>query len=179
MRAGPRPGWEAWQQRQSPQEGWVSTGAVGGEGAAGCWDRQGPGVSGPAGLQEGAGCGERCWAAAGHGRCRGGCQRWLGGAGRSHGGSGVCRWPLLATGNRTEPLTQGARRWGPGLPLLLLLLQGRGPRAPATAPDTLPIAVVGQQPPPVGGWLTGPMGLKGCWVMAPLVTASWKEGSRR
>lgn len=177
MRAGPRPRWKAWRQEQSSQGGWVSTGAVGGEGAAECWGRQGPGGSRPAGILEDAGCGGRGWAAAGHGRCRGGCSGWLGGAGRSHGGSGGCRWPLLATGNRTEPLTQGARRWGPGLPLQLL--QDRGLGASATAPDTLPVAVVGQLPLHVGGWLTGPMGLKGSWVMAPLVTASWKEGSRR
>lgn len=59
------------QQGQSPQEGWVSTGAVG-EGAAGCGDRQGAGGTGPAGLQEGAGCGGQAWAAAGHGGSRGG-----------------------------------------------------------------------------------------------------------
>lgn len=87
-RVGPRPRWEARQQGESPREGWVSTGAVGGEGATGCRGWQGPGVSG---LQEGAGCGEQGWAAAGRGGCCGVRGGQLGDAGQSRGGRGACR----------------------------------------------------------------------------------------
>lgn len=45
----------------------MSTGAVGGEAAAGCGGGQGPGVRGHAGLQEGAGCVGQGWAACGQG----------------------------------------------------------------------------------------------------------------
>lgn len=73
--------------------------------------------------------------------------------------------------NRAEPLPQGAGRWGLGLPLLLLQDGGQG------APDTALLAVVGQLPAHLGGWPAGPVGSRGRWVTAPLVTASWKEGS--
>lgn len=165
------------QQGQSPGEGWVSTRAVG-EGATGRWGRQGAGGGGPAGLREGASC--RAWgrAAAGHGRCRGGRDGGLGGqlggVGQLPGGRSGCRWPLPGPWTGAEPLPQGAGRRGLGLPLLL---QAGGLGALTAAADTPPVAVVGQLPAHLWRQPTGPLGAKGRWVMAPLVTASWKEGS--
>lgn len=144
-------------------EGWVSTGAVGGEGAIGSGGGQGPSRSGPAGLQEGAGGGGQGRAAAGRGVCRGGCGGRLGGAGWLYGGSRGGRHPLLGPLGRVEPLPQGAGSWGLGLPpLLLLLLQERGLGAPATAADTPPVAVVGQLPACLGERPTGPVGSRCC-----------------
>lgn len=91
-----------------------------------------------------------------------------------HGGSSRCRWPLPGPWDGAESLPQGVGRWGLGL---LLLLQDGGLGAPAAAADTPPVAVVGPLPAHLWGQPIGPVGLKGRWVMAPLVTAPWKEGS--
>lgn len=154
----------------------MSTGGVG-EGTAGCWGGQGAGGTGHAGLQEGAGCGGWGGAAAGRGghvgRCNGGRGGRLGGVGLPGGSSG-CRRPLPGSWDGAEPLPQGGGRRGLGL---LLLLQDGGLGTLAAAADTPPVAVVGQLPAHLWGQPTGPVGLKGRRVMAPLVTAPWKEGS--
>lgn len=81
--------------------------------------------------------------------------------------------------NRAETLLWGLGRRRLGLPpllLLLLLLWGvLGAPATATAPPL--VAVVGRLPACLGGQPTGPVRARCCWVVAPLMTASWKEGS--
>lgn len=79
--------------------------------------------------------------------------------------------------NRAEMLLRGLGRRGLGLPPLLLLLLGRGLGAPATAAAPPLAAVVGRLPACLGGRPTGPVGARCRWVVAPLQTASWKEGS--
>ena len=79
--------------------------------------------------------------------------------------------------NRAETLLQGLGRRGLGLPPLLLLLLGGGLGAPATATAPPLVVVVGRLPACLGGRPTGPVGARYRWVVAPLMTASWKEGS--
>lgn len=79
--------------------------------------------------------------------------------------------------NRAETLLQGLGRWGLGLPPLLLLLRGGGLGTPATATAPPLVVVVGRLPACLWGWLTRPVGTRCRWVMALLMTASWKEGS--
>lgn len=73
--------------------------------------------------------------------------------------------------NGAETLPQGAR-WGALRLPLLLVYWGLG--TPGAAPQG---AQVGQWPVGLGWQLAGPVGSRGRGVPAPLVAASWKEGS--